>query len=116
MASPLSVLILAAGEGTRMRSETPKVLHPIAGQPMIVHVLSAVKPLHPRQIGVVIGHGGEQVREVLRQAGSPRLHLVVQRRQRGSGDAVKAASAWLRRQGGDTLVLYGDAPLLRPET
>lgn len=99
-----------------MKSERPKVLHPVAGQPMVLHVLAAVQALRPRGLGVVIGHAGGQVRATLSQAAKGRVHFVVQRRQRGSGDAVRAAAAWLRRQGGETLVLYGDSPLLRPET
>ncbi|HRY29472.1 MAG TPA: bifunctional UDP-N-acetylglucosamine diphosphorylase/glucosamine-1-phosphate N-acetyltransferase GlmU [Elusimicrobiota bacterium] len=106
-----AVLVLAAGEGTRMKSSLPKVLHEAAGEPLLEHVFRAAAPLRG-PVGVVVGHGAERVRE--RYAG--RCLFFLQKRRLGSGDAVKSAAAWLKRRGGDVVVLCGDAPLIRPGT
>lgn len=108
---PLACLILAAGKGTRMKSDLPKVLHPLAGRPMVWHVLTALAPLAPERIGVVVGPGMEDVAAAV--APHP---TAVQHRQAGTADAVLAARALLDGFEGDVLVLYGDTPLVTPET
>ncbi|MFQ5642851.1 MAG: bifunctional UDP-N-acetylglucosamine diphosphorylase/glucosamine-1-phosphate N-acetyltransferase GlmU [Thiogranum sp.] len=106
------IIILAAGQGTRMRSDLPKVLHPLGGSPLLQHVIEAAKTLDPASIHVVYGHGGEQVRETLGQEG---VNWVLQERQLGTGHAVDQAMPLL--QDDDVvLVLYGDVPLIRAET
>ncbi|SDU33635.1 bifunctional UDP-N-acetylglucosamine diphosphorylase/glucosamine-1-phosphate N-acetyltransferase GlmU [Halopseudomonas salegens] len=108
----LHVVILAAGQGTRMRSALPKVLHPIAGKPMLAHVLDCARAMQPARIHVVIGHGAERVREQLAAAD---INWVVQAEQLGTGHAV--AQALPQLIGADqVLVLYGDVPLLKPST
>ena len=105
-------IVLAAGEGTRMRSSLPKVLHPIAGKPMLGHVLDTARRLAAGRICVVYGHGGEQVREAL---DADDLAWAKQDPQLGTGHAVLQALPHLD-QGAQTLVLYGDVPLIRAET
>ena len=108
----LHVVILAAGQGTRMRSKLPKVLHPVAGKPMLGHVIDCARSLSPTRIHVVIGHGAELVRE---QLAAEDIHWVLQTEQLGTGHAV--AQALPGTEGADqVLVLYGDVPLLRVET
>jgi bifunctional UDP-N-acetylglucosamine pyrophosphorylase/glucosamine-1-phosphate N-acetyltransferase len=114
--SALSVLVLAAGQGTRMKSATPKVLHRICGRPLLEHVLNAVQGLKPQSTAVVVGVGREQVRETLAARGWDKLHFAVQKEQRGSGHAVLMARTWLMRRRGTLLVVYGDTPLLTTET
>jgi bifunctional UDP-N-acetylglucosamine pyrophosphorylase/glucosamine-1-phosphate N-acetyltransferase len=109
----LSVIILAAGMGTRMRSAVPKVLHELAGRSLLGHVLAAAEALSPRRICVVYGHGGEQ----LRAAFSDRAYIQwrEQTPQLGTGHAVMQARDTLSA-GGTVLILYGDVPLIRPQT
>ncbi|WP_185265865.1 bifunctional UDP-N-acetylglucosamine diphosphorylase/glucosamine-1-phosphate N-acetyltransferase GlmU [Halopseudomonas xiamenensis] len=108
----LHVVILAAGQGTRMRSALPKVLHPVAGKPMLEHVIDSARALLPQGIHVVIGHGAERVRQTLNAAD---LNWVLQSEQLGTGHAV--AQALPHISGADqVLVLYGDVPLLQVET
>jgi bifunctional UDP-N-acetylglucosamine pyrophosphorylase/glucosamine-1-phosphate N-acetyltransferase len=109
---PTTVIILAAGQGTRMRSDLPKVLHPLAGRPMLEHVLDAAAALKPREIRVVHGHGGERVKEAL--AGRA-IAWIEQAEQRGTGHAVKLALRGIPAKD-VVLVLYGDVPLVRPQT
>jgi pantoate--beta-alanine ligase len=110
--SPACV-ILAAGEGKRMKSPLPKVLHPLAGKPMIRLVVKAARSAGVKGIVAVIGHGGDRVRSVIR-----RMHVetVIQDVQRGTGHAVLQAFPLLRGYKGDVLVLSGDVPLVRPPT
>jgi bifunctional UDP-N-acetylglucosamine pyrophosphorylase / glucosamine-1-phosphate N-acetyltransferase len=113
--SDFAAIILAAGEGTRLNSALPKVLHEIAGQPMIRHVVDALQPLEPAATIVVIGRGMETVARAVAPA-----EIVVQDPPRGTGDAVRAAGPALAErlaEGGidDLLLLFGDAPLLRTE-
>jgi len=108
----LSIVILAAGQGTRMKSARPKVLHPLAGRPMLSFVLDAARALEPASLVVVIGHGAEQVR----QAAGEGVTCVVQAEQLGTGHAVQQAEAALAGRAEHVLVLYGDTPLIRPET
>jgi bifunctional UDP-N-acetylglucosamine pyrophosphorylase/glucosamine-1-phosphate N-acetyltransferase len=108
----MNIVILAAGQGKRMRSDLPKVLHPIAGKPMLGHVLDTARRLAAGRICVVYGHGGEQVREAL---DADDLAWAKQDPQLGTGHAVLQALPHLD-QGAQTLVLYGDVPLIRAET
>ena len=113
MAGPLHVIILAAGEGKRMRSSKPKVLQPIAGQPMLAQVIAAARALNPAGIHVVYGHGGEQVRAAF--AEQPDLQWAEQSQQLGTGHAVEQAMPQVP-DAATVLVLYGDVPLIRSET
>ena len=109
---PTTVIILAAGQGKRMRSARPKVLHPLAGRPLLAHVLEAAGALRPRQIRVVYGHGGEQVQAAFPD---PAVAWVKQAEQRGTGHAVKQALPGIPARD-VALILYGDVPLVRPAT
>lgn len=109
----LGVVILAAGQGTRMKSALPKVLHPLAGRPMLAHVIDAARQLSPEQIVVVYGHGGEQVREAV---ADDNLYWAEQAQQLGTGHAVMQAMPLLGDGIDKLLVLYGDVPLVNPET
>ena len=107
-----TVLILAAGKGTRLRSKTIKLLHPVAGRPMAEHVVEAARALRPSRIAIVIGHQAERMREAL---AAPDVRFVVQAAQLGTGHAVLQASRALA--GASTvLVLNGDLPTLRAAT
>jgi len=108
----LEVIVLAAGQGTRMRSRLPKVLHPLARRPLLGHVLETVRSLDPVRIHVVIGHGAEQVRAAL---DAPDITWVLQAEQLGTGHAVLMALPGVDDDA-TVLVLYGDVPLLRHET
>jgi len=118
---PLSAVVLAAGEGTRMRSPVPKVLHPICGRPMLLHVLDTLVTLPLDRIVIVVGHGAERVTKVVheRLATEIPIEFVEQRVQRGTGDATSVgltAFADALDADDDVLVLTGDVPLLRPDT
>ncbi|SFW71512.1 bifunctional UDP-N-acetylglucosamine diphosphorylase/glucosamine-1-phosphate N-acetyltransferase GlmU [Luteibacter sp. UNCMF366Tsu5.1] len=116
-ATPLHVLILAAGEGKRMKSASAKVLMPLAGRPLLAHVIEAARSLDPAGIHVVYGHNGAQVREAF--AADASLGWIEQRERLGTGHAVRTALESLqasRQLEGRVLVLYGDVPLIRPET
>jgi bifunctional UDP-N-acetylglucosamine pyrophosphorylase/glucosamine-1-phosphate N-acetyltransferase len=108
----LSVLVLAAGQGTRMRSALPKVLHEAAGRPLLEHVLRAARTLAPERLVVVVGHGADRVRQ--RFAGQE-VEFVEQIEQRGTGHALLCARPTLEGAR-SLLVLYGDQPLVRPDT
>ncbi len=109
---PLNVIVLAAGQGKRMHSALPKVLHRLGGRPLLAHVLGAAQALAAERTLVVYGHGGEQVKAAF--AGTP-VHWVEQREQRGTGHAVMQALAQTA-PGAEILVLNGDVPLVRPES
>jgi bifunctional UDP-N-acetylglucosamine pyrophosphorylase/glucosamine-1-phosphate N-acetyltransferase len=116
----LAVVVLAAGQGTRMKSTRPKVLHEVAGRSMLDHVLDAVAALAPERIVAVFGPGMERAAEAARER-SDDLRTLVQAERRGTGDAVACAKPALEgyhgAQGsGDVLVVFGDVPLLTPET
>lgn len=113
MAGPLHVIILAAGEGKRMRSAKPKVLQPIAGQPMLAQVIAAARALNPEGIHVVHGHGGDQVQAAF--ADQPDLQWAHQAQQLGTGHAVEQAMPKVP-DAATVLVLYGDVPLIRSQT
>ena len=107
----LEIVILAAGQGTRMRSALPKVLHPVAGKPMLGHVIDTARALQPQRIHVVIGHGAEAVRERL---AADDLNFVLQEQQLGTGHAVAQALPFISAE--QVLVLYGDVPLIEAPT
>ncbi|MEM7173323.1 MAG: bifunctional UDP-N-acetylglucosamine diphosphorylase/glucosamine-1-phosphate N-acetyltransferase GlmU [Pseudomonadota bacterium] len=109
--SDLAVIILAAGQGTRMKSRLPKVLHPLAGKPMLGHVIDTVSALGPNRIVVVVGPDMEQV------ANAAQPHrTVVQQDRLGTGHAVACAKNALGDHVGDVLILYGDVPLITVQT
>jgi len=113
----LNVVILAAGLGKRMQSDLPKVLHPLAGKPMLAHVLDNARLLEPDRIVVVVGHGADRVREAF--SAQEDLAFALQSPQQGTGHAVQQAAALLveNQNAGDvTLVLYGDVPLVQSAT
>lgn len=107
----LEIVILAAGQGTRMRSALPKVLHPVAGKPMLAHVIDTARGLGPSRIHVVIGHGADLVRERLQ---ADDLNFVIQEQQLGTGHAVAQAAPFLSAD--NVLILYGDVPLIEQPT
>jgi bifunctional UDP-N-acetylglucosamine pyrophosphorylase/glucosamine-1-phosphate N-acetyltransferase len=112
---PLLTVVLAAGKGTRMKSSLPKVLHPIAGLSMLGHVLELARRAGSAQVAVVIGPQMESVRaEAAKRL--PGAAVVVQDRQLGTADAVKAARAAIAAHDGPVIVLFADTPLFRPET
>ncbi len=104
----LEVIILAAGQGTRMRSPLPKVLHPVAGRPMLARVVDTARRLHPARIHVVVGHGADAVRAAIPEAD---LNWVEQAQRLGTGHAVQQALPDVA-EGAVVLVLYGDVPLV----
>jgi bifunctional UDP-N-acetylglucosamine pyrophosphorylase/glucosamine-1-phosphate N-acetyltransferase len=108
----MNIVILAAGQGKRMYSDLPKVLHPLAGKALVAHVVDAARALSPRRLCIVYGHGGDAVRASL---DAPNLSWALQEPQLGTGHAVRQALPFLDGQG-TTLVLYGDVPLIRAET
>ncbi|MGH6801749.1 MAG: bifunctional UDP-N-acetylglucosamine diphosphorylase/glucosamine-1-phosphate N-acetyltransferase GlmU, partial [Methyloceanibacter sp.] len=108
-------IILAAGKGTRMKSERPKVLHRLAGATLLAHVLTTVKAAGLDRTAIVVGPGMEEVGAAAR-ALDPKLEVFVQAAQLGTADAVKAARRAFEDFHGQVLILYGDTPLLRPET
>lgn len=120
----LAAVVLAAGEGTRMRSTRPKPLHLLCGRPMVAHVLDALAELAVERVVVVVGHGGDRVAKEVSAQAPARLAIeyVEQRVQRGTGDAVSAALTGFSDapdadpEDGDLVVLPGDTPLLRPPT
>jgi bifunctional UDP-N-acetylglucosamine pyrophosphorylase/glucosamine-1-phosphate N-acetyltransferase len=108
----LTALILAAGQGTRMKSKYPKVLHPLLGEPMLRYVTDAARAAGAERIAVVIGFEGERVQAAM----GPELEYIWQREQLGTGHAVLMAREFLAKATGELLVLYGDTPLIKPET
>ncbi|UYO93604.1 bifunctional UDP-N-acetylglucosamine diphosphorylase/glucosamine-1-phosphate N-acetyltransferase GlmU [Pollutimonas sp. M17] len=111
----LNIVILAAGLGKRMQSNLPKVLHPLAGKPMLSHVLDNARKLGPDRIVVVVGHGADQVKQAF--AGQGDIQFALQSPQQGTGHAVQqAVPLLLDGAGSATLVLYGDVPLVQAET
>ncbi|HEY5713158.1 MAG TPA: bifunctional UDP-N-acetylglucosamine diphosphorylase/glucosamine-1-phosphate N-acetyltransferase GlmU [Allosphingosinicella sp.] len=110
---PFAAVILAAGKGTRMKSDLHKVLHPIAGRPMLEHLLASVDELGPDYTVVVVGSGREQVEPLVAAHGGV---VVVQEPQQGTAHAVRQAEAALAGFDGDILILYGDAPFVTTGT
>jgi len=109
---PIAAVILAAGKGTRMNSARHKVLHPIAGRPMIEHLLASLADLAPEHMIAIVGEARDQLQAQL----GARVTYAVQEPQLGTGDAVRQAEAALNGFSGDVLVLYGDVPFVRPQT
>ncbi|OZI21300.1 UDP-N-acetylglucosamine diphosphorylase/glucosamine-1-phosphate N-acetyltransferase [Bordetella genomosp. 9] len=112
----LNVVILAAGLGKRMQSDLPKVLHTLAGRPMLRHVVDSARALNPARIVVVVGHGADRVQAAFKD--QPDLSFALQQPQHGTGHAVAQAVPQLGEGDADdaTLVLYGDVPLVQPDT
>ncbi|MFA8389402.1 bifunctional UDP-N-acetylglucosamine diphosphorylase/glucosamine-1-phosphate N-acetyltransferase GlmU [Burkholderia ubonensis] len=108
----MNIVILAAGTGKRMRSALPKVLHPLAGRPLLSHVIATARALQPSRLVVVVGHGAEQVQAAV---AAPDVQFAVQAEQLGTGHAVRQALPLLD-PAQPTLVLYGDVPLTREST
>ncbi len=108
----LNIVILAAGKGTRMRSSRAKVLHQLAGRPLLSHVIETARSLSPKKIVIVYGHDGDTVKESL---DAPDLEWVLQENQLGTGHAVREALPYLDKEG-QVLVLYGDVPLISKAT
>ena len=109
----IAVVILAAGKGTRMKSDLHKVLHPIAGRPMLLHLIASAAALHPAKTVVVTGAGREQVEAAVAPLG---IVTALQAEQLGTGHAVAQARAALAGFEGDLLILYGDVPLVTAAT
>ena len=112
MSTAVAAIILAAGKGTRMKSDLHKVLHPIAGRPMLMHLMASVDALAPATKVVVVGSGKEQLEKAL----SGSAQLAVQEPQRGTGHAVQMAETALAGFDGDVLILYGDVPFVPTAT
>ncbi|MEN9750899.1 MAG: fused N-acetyl glucosamine-phosphate uridyltransferase [Pseudomonadota bacterium] len=108
----LSIVILAAGKGTRMRSDLPKVLQPLAHKPLLGYVIDASMSFNPKQLIVVYGYGGDQVQKTFP---SPNIQWAEQKEQLGTGHAVQQAIPFIKDEG-STLILYGDVPLIDQET
>ena len=111
----VALIILAAGKGTRMNSDLPKVLHPIAGAPMLHHAMRTGAALDPAHTIVVAGHGGDAV-QAAAWAHDAQARVVMQEEQLGTGHAVDQARDALKGFDGDVVVLFGDTPFLQPET
>lgn len=111
----IALIVLAAGKGTRMASDLPKVLHQIAGAPMLVHALRSAAPLEPARSVVVAGHGADAV-SAAAQAYDPDIHVMLQAEQLGTAHAVAQAAPALDGFEGDCLILYGDTPFIRADT
>lgn len=108
----LSIVILAAGQGTRMKSQLPKVLHPLAGRPMVQYALDVATQLAPKNLALVVGYGAQHLRQALGDG----ILYVEQLEQLGTGHAVLQARELLAGQAETVLVLYGDTPLITRQT
>ncbi len=112
----LATVIMAAGMGTRMKSQLPKVLHPILGKPLLFHVLEAIQPLAPVRTAVVVGHEADRVQTALEPHLIPEVSFVIQSPQLGTGHALQQTRPLLEDQAGLLLTIYGDMPLLTSST
>ncbi len=114
----MEIVILAAGKGTRMRSDYPKVLHTIGGKPMLEHVIATAYSLTPTQIHVVVGHGGDKIREAFSDLDCEKINWVVQHEQLGTGHAMQQVLPHISStsEGNQILVLFGDVPLVKTQT
>ncbi|TMB02892.1 MAG: bifunctional UDP-N-acetylglucosamine diphosphorylase/glucosamine-1-phosphate N-acetyltransferase GlmU, partial [Deltaproteobacteria bacterium] len=115
-ARPLGAIVLAAGLGTRMRSDRAKVLHELGGRPLVRYPLDAIAALAPERVGLVVGHQADAVRTAAAGAGLADLRIVLQAEQRGTGHAVACAATAFAGFTGDVLILYGDVPRIRAAT
>ncbi|MFQ6614622.1 MAG: NTP transferase domain-containing protein [Fidelibacterota bacterium] len=113
MKNPLIVAILAAGKGTRMKSDLPKVLHPVGGEPMICHVIKLALKIGADRVIAIIGHQKDRVIDTIRDTGA---EWVIQEPQLGTGHAVQQVEPLIDGKNSDLLVLSGDVPLLREQT
>ena len=113
MSSNLSIVIMAAGRGTRMNSDLPKVLHKLSGETLLNHVISTSLELSPKRIVVVVGHEAQMVRD---SVPDKNILFSIQREQKGTGHAVMQTSEHLENFDGNTLVLSGDVPLIKKHT
>ncbi|MGJ8611573.1 MAG: NTP transferase domain-containing protein, partial [Octadecabacter sp.] len=111
----VSLIILAAGKGTRMQSDLPKVLHEVAGGSLLVHAMKSGASLDPEHTVIVAGHGADAVEAAARDW-SDDVHIALQTEQLGTGHAVMQARDALADFDGDVIVLYGDTPFISPET
>ena len=109
----IGVILLAAGMGKRMKSSQPKVLHPLGGKPLLTYPLRTARSLNPKKIAIVIGHGADEVRQACDEDG---ISWVVQKRQLGTGHAVRCTREVFRDFSGDLLILSGDVPLISQKT
>ena len=112
---PVALIVLAAGQGSRMQSDLPKVLHRLAGAPLMAHALAAGRALEPERVIAVTGHGADRVGKVLARL-DPEAQTALQPEQLGTGHAVAQALPLLEGFAGRVVVLYGDTPFIRPET
>ncbi|HWI40296.1 MAG TPA: bifunctional UDP-N-acetylglucosamine diphosphorylase/glucosamine-1-phosphate N-acetyltransferase GlmU, partial [Verrucomicrobiae bacterium] len=110
----VSAVVLAAGKGTRMKSGRAKVLHELAGRPLLLWPLEAARGAGTSRIALVLGHQAEEVERLVQ--GNADVHVCLQREQLGTGHAVRCATEFLRQAEGEVLILCGDVPLLRPQT
>ena len=110
------VVVLAAGQGTRMKSQLPKVLHPVAGRPMIEHVLQAAQTVTPATVTVIVGHRADLLRERLSSVAAGALQFALQEPQRGTAHALQQAEPALAGHSGTVILLSGDVPLLKATT
>lgn len=116
-ALPIDILILAAGLGTRMRSNKAKVLHNLDGRPLIAHVCRTAASLAPEKVYVVVGHQADEVKKAVQnELGESSADFPVQHQQLGTGDAVNSAREFLQDKDSTLIILSGDVPLIRPET
>ncbi|WP_411956619.1 bifunctional UDP-N-acetylglucosamine diphosphorylase/glucosamine-1-phosphate N-acetyltransferase GlmU [Paracoccus homiensis] len=113
--NPIAVVVLAAGQGSRMQSDLPKVLHRLGGVPLVGHALAAARTLDPDQVIVVAGHGADQVRKAVARL-NPDARIVLQEEQLGTGHAVRQALPDLEGFEGKVIVLYGDTPFIGEDT
>src|SRR5262245_21103533 len=116
MSEPLAAVVLAAGQGTRMKSDRAKVLHEIGGAPLLHYPVSLALELGAAPVVCVVGHRAEEVRQAMEARFPGRLRFALQAEQRGTGHAVMTAMTELKGFKGRVLILYGDVPLLRSET
>ena len=107
-----SVIILAAGKGTRMKSKLPKVLHEIAGKPIIIHVIDACKKLKLDNIYVVLNENSKNIKKILPK----KTKIIIQKKQLGTANALMATKTELEKYTGNLLVLYGDVPFIKATT
>ncbi|MEY4513383.1 MAG: bifunctional N-acetylglucosamine-phosphate uridyltransferase/glucosamine-phosphate, partial [Pseudomonadota bacterium] len=115
MSAAFVTVILAAGQGTRMKSALPKVMHPVAGLPMYAHIVEAALGAGAHEVVLVVGHGRAEVEQDVRSRFDSRVRTVVQERQLGTGDAVRVGVQGLKDSEGYVVILYGDTPLVHEQ-
>jgi bifunctional UDP-N-acetylglucosamine pyrophosphorylase/glucosamine-1-phosphate N-acetyltransferase len=116
LSRPVGAVVLAAGLGTRMRSQRAKVLHELGGEPLVRYPLAALSAIAPERVALVVGHQADDVRSATADAGLRGLRVVLQAEQHGTGHAVACAAEAFAGFSGDVLILYGDVPLIRATT